>query len=222
MNKPDFILLPTFLTDEPELLVKNLARLPNSIKRIQIDVMDGEFVPVKTLSIEQLGEIKQLKDFEIDLHLMVANPIVHLNLMSKLGFKMAVVQAEALNDQLKFVHQAYDLGLKIGLALDIDTEVEDLQPGLISTLDQILLMAVKVGYSGQKFNSRVIEKIKKIRQLAGDELDICVDGGINDQTAGPAVAAGANLLAVNSFLWNGDVGEQLKKLQTSMFKINSK
>lgn len=206
-------IIPVVLTTESDDLSEKLTRLKGLVKRVQIDIIDGIFADNKTLSLEDLSKVKELADFEVEVHLMVKEPIGWLVKCKRLGIKRVTAQIEMMASQERFIHEAWDLDLKPGLALNLETEIEEVEPGLLTSVDQLLLMAVKVGFSGQKFNSQVLDKIKRIRELTGEEIEICVDGGINDQTAGLATAAGANLLAVNSFLWQDKTEKQIKKLE---------
>jgi ribulose-phosphate 3-epimerase len=108
-----------------------------------------------------------------------------------------------MGSQQGFVEQAKELGLQIGLAVDLYTPISSVDKSTWSKLDGILLMSVKAGFAQQAFDPRVLPKIEKLRKL-GFKADIQIDGGINVETGRKCIKAGANQLAVGSFLWKGD------------------
>jgi len=217
--RPKAIIVPAILTNSQTVFKQQLKRLGGLAKRIQIDIIDGRFVANKTLALADLKTIKDLVNYELDVHLMVQEPINYLFSCQQLGVSRVVAHIEQMTDQFQFVQQALDLGLKPGLALDLDTELETVEPGFLTSVDQILLMAVKVGFSGQQQNKKIFPKIKALRQLAPELSEIGIDGGINDTNLKALITAGANVLNVTSFLWTGEVKTRLNRLRSLINEV---
>ena len=98
-----------------------------------------------------------------------------------------------------------------GLAIDVGTKVEEILP-MLNLVDMVVILAVKVGRGGQKFNDSAIKKVKEIRKVNKDIL-IEVDGGINALTSPQCVKAGADILAVGSFIYDNDTYEAIQCLK---------
>jgi ribulose-phosphate 3-epimerase len=115
---------------------------------------------------------------------------------------------ERMGNLDEFIELGRELGIEVGWALDLYTPLDDLLPQHLLKADGILLMSVKAGFSGQVFNSLVLDKIKALRTM-GFSQDIEVDGGINDTTIPLCLDSGANLMAVNSAIWHANDPEQM-------------
>ena len=134
----------TFEETEKKLLaVKGLA------KTIHIDIIDGKFAKNSTFLDPKPFE-KYSKDFLLEVHLMVDEPIKYLKSFADAGFKRFIGQIEKMSDQAEFVAEGELLG-EVGLGIDLNTQVKDITVNL-SDLDSDLVMAVRAGFSGQEFN----------------------------------------------------------------------
>lgn len=175
---------------------------------LHIDIADGVLVPNKThldptpykKLIEETG-----KDFE--LHMMVDNPFSTIESWVSVGFTRLLLHVEALKkttnleDKINRIKTKHH-DLQIGLALDHGTPVEAVFPYLRS-IDTVLVMTIKAGFSGQTFVPELLEKVRKLRAQK-EYLPIEVDGGINDETGRLAVEAGANRLVSTSYIYNAE------------------
>lgn len=211
----------------PAVLAKNFTDLNEKIshyvnvsKLVQIDVCDGNFVssvswPFDKLRVNQndpnltsiLNEEKGMPswdkvDFEFDL--MVSNAIDQFEFFTRLGAKRIIFHLEAEDKQkLKEFLEGIDPYIKenlgIGIAINNRTEIGELSP-FINLIDFVQCMGIdKIGYQGQEFDEKVIEQIKNLRSKY-PELIISIDGGVNENTAGALVKAGANRLVIGSAL----------------------
>ena len=204
-------IVPAILEKEKEAVEKKLEQARKWVERIQIDVIDGKFVDNETVGLEDLMEID--KQIGWDVHLMVEELIKLIEQCREAEVELVVGQIELMENQLEFVKLAKERQLRAGLGLDLETGVDFLDEEVIGELDQILLLAVKAGFSGQEFDKRVLEKIGQVREL-GFEGEVCVDGGVNGETVEACVQAGANILAVGSGLWQAEKAEvELKRLR---------
>ncbi|MDA3813177.1 MAG: ribulose-phosphate 3-epimerase [Candidatus Cloacimonetes bacterium] len=198
----------------PSLLSADFVRLEEEINKIQnagadilhLDIMDGHFVPNLTFGLPIIKQIKDIAQIPVDVHLMVNNPDVYLETLGKWDIDYVSFHQEAethIHRQLK-VLQKY--GVKAGIALNPATPVETIFP-VIADLDFILIMSVNPGFGGQSFIPLVYEKIEKLRKLANQEnpdLEIEVDGGVNNINAPKLISSGVDILVAGSFIFGSD------------------
>lgn len=184
-------------------------------KTIHVDVVDGIFAPNTTFADpEQFKKIS--KDFILEVHLMVDEPIKHLQKWADAGFRRFIGHIERMSNQEEFVAEAEMLG-EVALALDKPSSVDAIKVPL-SDLDALLVMTIQAGLSGQKFEEQLLDKVKQLREKT--DLPIEIDGGMNDQTIQVAAAAGANRFVATSFLFNIETPEkQFQLLQEKLQKI---
>ena len=108
------------------------------------------------------------------------------------------------------------LGVKAGVVLNPATPVQLIEP-IIEDVDMVLLMSVNPGFGGQKFISSVLSKIKQVKEMSeqkGLNLEIEVDGGVNEETALLCVEAGATVLVAGSAVFNqSDRREAISRLK---------
>lgn len=204
-------IIPTILTKDPIDLQRKLKSLEGITSRVQIDVIDGVFVPNKTF------DLVALKDFDhflkTELHLMVKEPVDWINRSLDVLADRITAQVEMMADIKTFLEEVAASGLEVGLALDLETPVEKIPADFYPLLDQVLLLAVKAGYSGQEFNSAVLEKIKKVRSIVGDLVEIGIDGGLNEENILKCKEAGASAFYVGKTFWEAkDLGERYREL----------
>ncbi len=180
------------------------------VSRVQIDVMDGQFVDNKTLSVDQYASIETSLIREAQL--MVKEPEAYLNDCKNFGIDLVEFHLESHGNIWSAIQKAKFLGLKVGIALNPDTPLERAREYLQS-IDLVLLMSVHPGFDGQEFLPQTIERIKLLRAMWPKGI-IEVDGGLKKGIVGRCVKAGANFLVVGS----GIFGEEnpaltLKELQ---------
>jgi ribulose-phosphate 3-epimerase len=216
--KPQII--PAILETEKEAVEKRLKQVRDWVERIQIDIIDGKFANNRTLGLEDLMEIN--KRIGWDIHLLVEEPIQFVEQCFETEAGMVIGQIELMESQREFIKLVKAKGMRAGLGLDLKTAVDFLEEEVLSDLDQVLLMAVAAGFSGQKFNEKVLAKIKLLRQM-GFEKEIAVDGGLNQVTIEACVKAGADVLVVGSALWQAvDLKKELAKLRRLADKAASR
>lgn len=179
-----------------------------------LDVMDGLFVKNQTVDYTYLEQLKMSSTLLFDVHLMVQNPTKVINKYAKAGANILTIHYEVFDDDKKFVKalkQIKELGMMAGIALDVDTAVESIEP-FIKYCDLVLVLSVKAGKGGQTFNEETLKKIKKLRKTDSRIL-IEVDGGINDDTGAKCVKAGADILVSGSYIYNNDAYEAIQSLK---------
>lgn len=202
------MIIPAILEKDWEEIDKKLDICRGFASNVHIDFIDGKFVD--NTSFLEFESFKKYSDyFTLEAHLMVEEPINYLDDLFNSGFKKIIGHVEKMSDQVEFVAKGQAL-VAIGLALDLDSEIDKIKVNL-DDLDQILLMSVKAGKSGQEFDSRILEKIKKLRSKYLGNIEI--DGGINDKTLIEAKNAGANQFCVTSFLFKENPEKQFRILE---------
>jgi len=202
------MIIPAILEKDWDEIKKKLEICTQFASMVHIDFIDGEFAHNKSyLEFESFKDYRQT--FSLEAHLMVNEPINYLEKLADAGFMAFVGHVEKMSDQVEFVAKAEELGA-VGLALDIDTPADDIKVNL-DDLDQILLMSVKAGKSGQEFDKSVVSKIKTLRNKYLGKIEI--DGGINTETLRLAKESGASNFCVTSALFKEDPKKEFEKLK---------
>jgi len=204
--------VPGILEKSREEVVKKIAKIKGVADEVMVDIIDGKFSDNKTIEIEDLIDIDG--DIGLGVHLMVNEPIKMIDECVDIGIEVVIGHIELMKNQKNFVRVVLKREMQVGLGLDLSTAVDFLEEEILEKVEHILLMAVPAGFSSQKFDRRVLDKIKILRKDYRFEGNIWVDGGINENTIEDCVKAGANKLSVTSALWKGESAkENLEKLR---------
>jgi ribulose-phosphate 3-epimerase len=212
----------------PSILSADFTRLGEQVRaveaagtqRIQVDVMDGHFVPNITMGPMVLEAVRSCTQSIIEAHLMISNPQDYIETFAIAGADVIIVHQEVSPHLHKTLKQIHDAGKKAGVALNPSTPVFMLQD-MLTFCDLILIMTINPGFGGQEFIPETLPKIRTLRQMLQQRnltCDIEVDGGINEHTIPLAVQAGANLLVAGSAVYNNkeSVAEALTKLRKAI------
>jgi len=197
----------------PSILAADFARLGEEIAAvteagadfIHVDVMDGHFVPNITIGPDVVGALRPATTLPFDVHLMIAPVDAFVPAFADAGADVITVHPEAGPHLHRTLQLIRSLGKKAGVALNPGTPVEAID-NVIDDVDLILVMTVNPGFGGQAFIESQLQKIEAVRRridAAGRDIDLEVDGGINADTAGRAVAAGADLLVAGTATFRG-------------------
>ncbi|WHX42231.1 ribulose-phosphate 3-epimerase [Mesobacillus sp. AQ2] len=196
----------------PSILSADFARLGEEIKDVErggadyihVDVMDGHFVPNITIGSLIVEAIRPVTKLPLDVHLMIENPDQYIEAFAKAGADYITVHVEACRHLHRTIQLIKSTGVKAGVVLNPATPVDSLKH-IIEDVDMVLLMSVNPGFGGQKFISSVLPKIRQVKELADSlnpDLEIEVDGGVNEETAKLVIEAGANVLVAGSAVFN--------------------
>lgn len=195
----DYKIIPAILTDDVDGLEDELQQIESVADIVQIDYVDGFFAPeITCCEAHVIKEVETTAALEI--HLMVENPILQVQDWHAVGAERIVAQIEEMEDQLEFVELVSKLGMGVGLALALATPLDDLDEELIDGLDVVLLMAHEVGVQEVKLEQQVLLKVAELR-AKHPNLNIEVDGGVNQETIADVIRAGANYLAIGSAIF---------------------
>jgi ribulose-phosphate 3-epimerase len=189
----------------PSILSADLARLGEQVReaadagadRIQVDVMDGHFVPNLTFGPNAVVVVKRCAPgVPVEAHLMVENPERFVDTFARAGADYILVQVESTYSLHRTVTAIWEAGSRPGLVLNPATSVETLRE-LAPLVPMVLVMTVEPGFGGQRFIATSPAKVRRVREVApGAEIE--VDGGIDAHTAPLVVEAGATLLVAGS------------------------
>jgi ribulose-phosphate 3-epimerase len=178
------------------------------IDAIHVDVMDGRFVPEITIGPVFIEAVHRLSPLPVDAHLMIVEPERHIASVARAGASSITVHAEVAPHLHRLIQQIRDLGVRAAVALNPATPFGVVEP-VLSDLDMILVMTVNPGYAGQRFIASILPKIRDLRAVLAaraPQVDLQVDGGIDERTAGQCVAAGANVLVAATAIFKGEGG----------------
>lgn len=167
-------IVPAILTDNKQDYRKQVETINTFTRRVQIDVTDGAFTPIQTLDITNIW---WPKNWQADLHLMVARPSQYLDTILKLGPTLCILHAEANEDLTPTFQALQEANIKIGVALLQSTYPGNVKP-YIDMADHVLIFAGKLGVQGGQADMMQTEKIPLIRNMK-PEVEIGWDGGAN-------------------------------------------
>ena len=199
---------------KPQDIVKKLDN--TKADYIHVDIMDGKFVENKTWTISEVKKIVSYSKLPLDVHLMVENPSKYIEDYALLNTSYITFHYEAVKDIDKMMNEIKNYGLKVGIAINPETDEEVLYPYL-SKIDQVLVMSVHPGKSGQSFIENTPNKIENLKQEIINQnakTIISVDGGINDETGKICVDKGVDMLVSASYIHKDIINNinTLKKL----------
>jgi ribulose-phosphate 3-epimerase len=196
----------------PSILSADFTRLGEQVReaeaagaqRIQIDVMDGHFVPNITMGPLIVEATRRCTQLPLEVHLMITNPQEYIETFATAGADVIIVHQEVCPHLHRAIQQIKAAGKQAGVALNPSTPVFLLED-ILSLLDMVLIMTVNPGFGGQDFIPETLPKITHLRRMLEErhlQCDIEVDGGIHEATIPQVVRAGANLLVAGSAVFN--------------------
>jgi len=192
--------VPAILADTAEEYGRRLDRVKDFARRLHIDICDGVFTGSKTIGLSQVYDIDGVP---LDIHLMTQHPESQIENIVSLQPSLVICHFEAESDRESFFRDLRESDIKVGLAINPETKVEQVQH-LLPNLDHALVFTGgHLGYYGGQFQTECLDKIAQIKAINPD-IEVSVDGGVDDRTAKLSVDAGADVLDCGSFLQNAD------------------
>ena len=179
---------------------------------LHIDVMDGHFVERMAFGADHIRMIRALTHLPLDVHLMITEPERHIAPIAAAGADVITVHTEATVQLARCLQLIHAAGKAAGAVLSPATS-EDALHYVLDDVEMILLMTVNPGAGGQHFLTSVVEKIHRVKELVGTrDIDIEVDGSIDDTTIVPCRKAGANVFVSGGYLFQ-DIRANMAKLR---------
>lgn len=192
----------------PSVLAADLSDLAKGVLEIEdagadmvhLDVMDGAFVPNITFGMPVIKALRDKSNLIFDVHLMIDKPERYAMRFIDAGADILTFHIEACEKPAELLEEIREQGVMAGISIKPATPVEAIFP-LLDRCDMVLVMTVEPGYGGQKLIPETVEKVRKIKAEALKreiDLEIAVDGGINESNAHELVCAGAGILVAGS------------------------
>jgi ribulose-phosphate 3-epimerase len=212
-------IIPSILTNDPKELIKKLGICEGVVERVQIDIIDGVYASNKTIDPSALSTLET--ELKLDFHLMVKEPVNWIEKCVGAGADRIIAQIEYMRDQVEFVGKVQEVGAGVGLAVDLKTEIDKLDPVILTNLDVVLVMSVPAGFGGQKFDERALDKIKRLDEIrARDKTPyrICDDGGVVFEWVDDIRREGVDEVVIGRSLFEGRLKDNIKKYRNAAYK----
>jgi ribulose-phosphate 3-epimerase len=213
---------------EASILSADFARLGEQAREaeaagvdaIQVDVMDGSFVPDITFGSGVVRALRPLVKLPLDVHLMIVEPERHLEVFAEAGADRLLVHQETCPHLHHVLQSILELNVEAGIAINPGTPLSVLEE-VLDLADLIQIMTVNPGWGGQPFLHSQLDKIRRLRRMLDEralDTPIAVDGGISPATAPLVVSAGAMVLIAGSSIYNdrASVAENVAALRASV------
>ncbi len=211
----------------PSILAGDFSNLGSEIKKLEdggadmihVDVMDGHFVPNLTIGPPVIKSLRKYTNLPFDVHLMISPVHKYIQNFSEAGADIITIHPEATKNVKDSVDLIKSLGKKVGLSLNPDTQIETIEKHL-KDINLVLVMTVYPGFGGQKFISKILDKIKSLKKIKDEKnlnFEIEVDGGINFENNKLVIDAGANILVSGTTIFkdnNGDIKKNIELLKS--------
>jgi len=209
VDRPAFKIAPSILSADFTRLGEQVEAVEAAgVDRVQIDVMDGRFVPNITFGSLAVKSLRPLTRLTLEVHLMVSPPEDFIEEFGRAGADTLIVHQESTPHLHRAIQQIHALGKKAGVALNPSTPVSLLSE-VLESLQLVLVMTVNPGFGGQEFIPETLGKIRQVRaeiRRRGLKCEVEVDGGIHEKTARQVVEAGADVLVAGSAVFESQDG----------------
>jgi ribulose-phosphate 3-epimerase len=160
--------------------------------------------------------LRKYTNLPFDVHLMISPVHKYIKDYAEAGANIITIHPEATENLEKSIQHIKDLGKKVGVSLNPNTQIDVIKK-ILSNINLVLIMSVHPGFGGQKFMPEVLDKIKKLKKIKDQKnlkFDIEVDGGINFDNNKLVIDAGANILVSGTTVFENNNGDIKKNIDT--------
>jgi ribulose-phosphate 3-epimerase len=212
----------------PSILAADFARLGDQVaeaekagaNRIHVDVMDGHFVPNLSMGAPIVQSLRRVTRLPLETHLMITNPDLFLEEFVEAGSDSFLVHWEGNNNLDRTLRQIKDLGKRAGIVINPATPAAVLGE-VLPMVDLVVVMTVNPGFGHQHFLHSTLPKIERVREMierTNLNCEVEVDGGVDEETAPLAAAAGADVFVAGSSVFGNKAGvaTAMSQLRTSI------
>ncbi len=218
-------IIPAVMPRDYDDLVDKIGLFSGVAPLVQLDIMDGKFVPERTwpyprdahfdaMVTEESEGMPSWETVDVEVDLMIENPELWVSKWVTTGTRRIIVHVESMRD-FEVIRTAVPQGIiELGLAINNATPITELEK-YIDRIDFVQCMGIdRIGFQGQPFDERVLDRVRGLR-TAFPELPISIDGSVNKNTAKRLVDAGATrLVAGSAILESGDVHSAMEELKS--------
>lgn len=214
-------IIPAIIAKDFDELREKIKKAENFVDWIQVDIMDGKFVPNITWNNPaELKEFSGQTKVNLEAHLMIEKPWDYMEKWAESGVKRIIVHYESFIGNFDKMDNVLGIikksGIETAIAVNPKTPWESIKKW-INELDVVLMMTVEPGFGGQVFMENILDKIRDFKKNFSGKM-VGVDGGINLATAAKAVEAGADILAAGNFIYQYPEGAEkaIKEIKRSI------
>lgn len=187
------VVVPTVLAATPEDYKLCLEKVHSFVNRVHVDFSDGSLAPNPTVGVNQIW---WPKEWQIDIHAMVADPAKYVDALIALQPTMIIFHAEVKTDLIPVLQKVKASGIKAGLAVQRPTVPSDIST-LISAADHVTVFSGNLGEYGGTASLMQLEKVRLIRNINAG-VEIGWDGGIAVENAFSLAQGGVDVMYVGS------------------------
>jgi ribulose-phosphate 3-epimerase len=192
-------IVPAVLVKNKEGYLERMNIIRKLTNRFQLDIIDGEYVDNKTI---QLDEITRFTEIKMDVHLMVKEPKAFVERAIALNANNIIIQFECGEDLMPHIERIKKSGLSAGIAINPETKLSKLKP-FKGMLSHVLIMGYPAGFSGQKLDQSIFERLPEVRDMFS-HAEVGLDGGVNKTNAKKVMQAGFDVVNINSAIFESE------------------